>query len=59
MPIIWSGVEILRNEILLRNTLSFNKIISRIVTFKGYLRYKTLTSQNLSSEAQIKIFFIS
>ena len=24
--------------------------------FKGYLHYKTLTSQNLSSEAQVKIF---
>ena len=26
---------------------------------KGYLRYKTITSQNVSSEAQIKNFFIS
>ena len=26
--------------------------------FKGYLRYKTITSQNVSSEAQIEIFFI-
>ena len=25
---------------------------------KGYLRYKTITSQNVSSEAQIKNFFI-
>ena len=25
---------------------------------KGYLRYKTITSQNMSSEAQIKNFFI-
>ena len=28
-------------------------------TFKGYLRYKTITSPNVSSEAQIKKFFIS
>ena len=27
--------------------------------FKGYLRYKTITSQNVSSEAQIKNVFIS
>ena len=27
--------------------------------FKGYLRYKTITSQNVSPEAQIKDFFIS
>ena len=29
------------------------------VNFKGYLRYKTITSQNVSSEAQVKNFFIS
>ena len=26
--------------------------------FKGYLRYKTITSQNVSSEAQVKNFII-
>ena len=26
---------------------------------KGYLRYKMITSQNVSSEAQVKNFFIS
>ena len=26
---------------------------------KGYLRYKMITSQNVSSETQIKNFFIS
>ena len=26
---------------------------------KGYLRYKTVTSQNVLSEAQVKNFFIS
>ena len=29
------------------------------IYFKGYLRYKTITSQNVQSKAQIKIFFIS
>ena len=31
----------------------------RILNIKGYLRYKTITSQNVSSEAQVKVFFIS
>ena len=42
------------------------KIIKKLSTItkrswklKGYLRYKTITSQNVSSEAQIKNFFIS
>ena len=30
-----------------------------ILYFKGYLRCKTITSQNVSSEAQVKNFFIS
>ena len=29
------------------------------LAFKGYLRYKTITFQNVSSEAQVKNFFIS
>ena len=29
------------------------------VLFKGYVRYKTITSQNVSSEVQINNFFIS
>ena len=32
------------------------KVLFRFKIFKGYLRYKMLTSQNVSSEAQIKIF---
>ena len=32
-------------------------IRKRIMALKGYLRYKTITSQNLSSEAQVKNFF--
>ena len=34
----------------------FPNIVSNL---KGYLRYKTITSQNVSSEAQVKNFFIS
>ena len=30
-----------------------------IEQLKGYLRYKTIASQDVSSEAQIKNFFIS
>ena len=29
------------------------------LALKGYLRYKTITSQNVPSKAQIKNFFIS
>ena len=29
------------------------------IILKGYLRYKTITSQNVTSKAQIKNFFIS
>ena len=34
------------------------KLQSNVFIFKGYLRYKTITSQNMPSEAQIK-FFVS
>ena len=34
---------------------SMMKLFCEIV--KGYLRYKTITSQNVSSEAQVKNFF--
>ena len=33
--------------------------VSSDFNIKGYLRYKTITSQNVSSKAQIKNFFIS
>ena len=47
----------------LNNWLNTNKIClnvdkTEVVLLKGYLRYKTITSQNVSSEAQIKNFFI-
>ena len=37
----------------------FEIIDSASTPFKGYLRYKTITSQNVPSKAQIKNFFIS
>ena len=37
----------------------FEIIASASTPFKGYLRYKTITSQNVPSKAQIKNFFIS
>ena len=40
-------------------TFTSYELKSMIYEFKGYLRYKTIASQNVSSEAQIKNFFIS
>ena len=37
----------------------FIKTIVKAVKIKGYLRCKTITSQNVPSKAQIKNFFIS
>ena len=37
----------------------FEIIDSASTPFKGYLRYRTITSQNVPSKAQIKNFFIS
>ena len=34
-------------------------LLSGIFIVKGFLHYKTTTSQNVSSEAHVKIFFIS
>ena len=61
------SVELLR--IHLDDKLNFKVHISNICKsatnqlntlkrLKGYLRYKTITSQNVPSEAQIKNFFI-
>ena len=38
---------------------SYLPLLFFILMFKGYLRYKTITSQNVPSKAQIKNFFIS
>ena len=44
----------------LKHGTSFHEMIPRKSTInKGYLRYKTITSQNVPSKAQIKNFFIS
>ena len=42
-----------------RNKNSFRLFQQRHNRVKGYLRYKTITLQNMSSEAQVKNFFIS
>ena len=39
--------------------LNLKNVNKNIALVKGYLRYKTITSQNVLSEAQIKNFFIS
>ena len=41
--------------------IEFNKhkLSFAIYALKGYLRYKLITSKNVSSEAQVKNFFIS
>ena len=48
--LIYSGGTDLVNSVL-------NDLNTQIV--KGYLHYKTITSQNVSFEAQVKKFFIS
>ena len=43
-----------------RKALLFSQHFHKSILFlKGYLQYKTITSQNVSSEIQIKNFFIS
>ena len=44
----------LQNEIFCQKSSSFS-----FFTITGYLRHKTITSQNVASEAQVKIFFVS
>ena len=38
---------------------SIERPLSQLKDLKGYLHYKKIASQNVSSEAQIKNFFIS
>ena len=38
-------------------TIEFVVALFAIEVLRGYLRYKTTTSQNVSSEAQVKNFF--
>ena len=42
----------LQNEIFCQKSSSFT-----FFTITGYLRHKMITSQNVASEAQVKIFF--
>ena len=37
----------------------FEQITDNFLNIKGYLHYKTITSQNVLSEAEVKNFFIS
>ena len=64
---IWSDgcASQFRSQYVLR-TLSFYPASSKVFCdyaeahhFKGYLHYKTITSQNVPSKAQINNFFIS
>ena len=43
----------------LSEKFQYLQICFNITFYKGYLRYKTIFSQNVSSEAQFKNFFIS
>ena len=49
----------LRNKELQKSTIALLIQQHTYADIKGYLRYKTVTSQNVSSEVQIKNFFIS
>ena len=51
--------ECLHKSQVLGKTLLYITLDSPKKAWKGYLRYKTITSQNVSSEAQINNFFIS
>ena len=42
-----------------RNIIKNNCSSTNLLLLKGYLRYKIITSQNVSSEAQVKNFFVS
>ena len=37
---------------------TYSYILQERTSFKSYLRYKTITSQNVPSEAQVKNFFV-
>ena len=49
-------ITVMLTEWYLHQIVQKFKIVKK---FKGYLRYKTITSPNVSYEAQIKNFFIS
>ena len=60
----WKGNQILKYRfsftVMWKMLLEFSSFISlRYLVFKGYLHYKTITSRNVSSEAQVKSFLIS
>ena len=52
---VWFCIFYLQN--ILQEVLEHFSHFCTLWLFKGYLRYKTTTSQNVSSKAQIKNFF--
>ena len=56
----WDSTTTLKTLKKLQKTYLWETIIYQNYIFvKGYLRYKTITFQNVSFEAQIKNFFLS
>ena len=56
----WDSTTALKTLKKLQKTYLWETIIYQNYIFvKGYLRYKTITFQNVSFEAQIKNFFLS
>ena len=53
---LWLRIQL--NLYITSYTLTIYKL-SMHLNLKGYCRYKTITSQNVPSDAQVKIFFIS
>ena len=54
--VLLSGVSLVPVKSYCKTSMQFTYFIMK-VTIKGYLRYNTITSQNMSSEAQIKNYF--
>ena len=52
--LIWGLLYVFMSKETIKNKMNTGKL-----HFKGYLRYKTIISQNVPSEAQIKNFVIS
>ena len=52
-------VSLPKNRYAPKNIWFKDMNLSKTELFKGYLRYKMITSQNMTFEAQIKNFFIS
>ena len=55
----WNSTTILKTKKLQKTYLWETIIYQNYIFVKGYLRYKMITFQNVSFEAQIKNFFLS